>query len=132
MLPLPSVAASSWMCWSFQGGNSSSVLTHGSRVPWPSCRADDKTGPCAMAAVLSGGGGGVICFCQQLLHRREQLPWLSSPFPSVSKALRPFSTKSQLLSFGCRNKESRIKKHFMETEFATDFFCLHSVMYLDN
>jgi len=58
---------------------------------------------------------------QQLLHRREQFPWISQQFPWISKALSLFSLEPQLFLFGCRKRESGIKKHFMETEFATDF-----------
>lgn len=112
-----------------QNGNWSFVPTYGSMVPWPPRRDDDQSGPwslgggCATAAIP---GSGRTASAQHLLHRREQFPWISQQFPWISKALNLFSPEPQLSVFECRKRESGIKKCFMETEFATDFFvCVH-------
>lgn len=80
-------------------------------------------GPWLVAAATAAvPGGGWTASAQQLLHRREQSPWISQQFPWISKALNLFSPEPQLSVFGCRKRESGIKKRFMESAFATDFF----------
>lgn len=56
ILSLPSVAASSWMCWSFQGTQAlCSPMAIGSLGHHAELMIKVVPGPCAMAAVLSGG-----------------------------------------------------------------------------
>lgn len=92
-------------------GHSAEVITEVPPGPWV-----------VAAATAVVPGSGRTAPAQQLLHRREQFPWISLQFPWISKALNLFSPEPQLSVFGCRKKESGIKKRFIETEFTTDFF----------